>query len=230
VGLTVSYRAGTNGATVVLLPGSGSTRRSVFPHAEALAARGYSVALVDPRGLGESSGRAMAYGWTGEADVRAVLDWLVAQPGVDGSRIGILGLSMGAEQALTAASNDERVAAVVAEGGSERSYEDVRRTLGGLSLALGVPQYRALFGATELLSGVRPPEPLQDLMARFDSRPVLLLNTAHEAPYGQRYVQASNGAAMLWAPASQEHINSLAEQPEEWEKRVIGFFDEALLR
>ena len=166
----------------------------------------------------------------GETDVRAVTDWLVAQPGVDGSRIGILGLSMGGEQALTAAANDSRLRAVVAEGASERSYEDVRRTLFGASVALGVLQYRALFGATELLGGVRPPEPLEDLVSRIGPRPVLLLNTAKEAHYGQRYAAASNGAATLWAPASQEHINALAEQPEEWETRIIDFLDEALLR
>jgi hypothetical protein len=58
---------------------------------------------------------------------------------------------------------------------------------------------------------------------------VLLLNTAHEAPYGQRYVEASKGAATLWTPSSREHIGSLAEQPEEWKTRVIDFFDESLL-
>jgi len=226
--LAVSYRPGTSGATVILLPGSGSTRRSVFPHAEKLAKRGYGVVLVDPRGLGESSGRAMGYGWSGGEDVRAVVDWLVAQPGVDASRIGVLGLSMGAEQALTAAAYDDRLAVVVAEGGSERSYEDVRGTLGGVSVLLGVPQYRALFGATELLSGERPPEPLETLVSRIGPRPMLLLNTAGESHYGQRYAEASNGSATLWAPASQTHINALAENPEEWETRVVGLLDEAL--
>jgi len=226
--LAVSYRPGSNGATIVCLPGSGSSRRSVFPHAEQLARQGYGVVLVDPRGIGESTGKAMGYGWSGERDVRTVTDWLVAQKGVDASRIGVLGLSMGGEQALTAAANDSRLRAVVAEGASERSYEDVRRTLGGVSVALGVPQYRALFGMTELLSGERAPEPLEDLVARIGPREVLLLNTAHEAPYGQRYVEASKGAATLWAPSSEDHIGALAEQPEAWKARVIDFFDESL--
>jgi len=226
--LALSYRPGSNGATVICLPGSGSTRRAIAPHAELLAKAGYGVVLVDPRGLGESTGRAMGYGWSGGRDVRAVTDWLLAQPGVDAARVGVLGLSMGGEQALTAAGSDERLRAVVAEGATERCYEDVRRTLGGVSLALGVPQYRALFGTCELLSGEEPPPALEPLVGRIGPRRALLLATEREAHYGERYEAASEGAVVLWAPSSVNHIGALAEHPREWEQRVISFFDGAL--
>lgn len=225
--LGASYVAGTNGATVVCLPGAGSARRAVVPHARVLASHGYGVVLVDPRGHGASSGDAMEYGWHGETDVRAVTDWLARQPGVDPGRIGVLGLSMGGEQALTAARSDARLAAVVAEGATARSYEDVRRTLGGLSVVVGVPQYRALFGLADLLSDASEPAPLEDAIREAQPRPTLLITTASEASYGRRYA-AIPGEVELWAPASEQHIGALAENPDEWEQRVVGLLDAAL--
>jgi len=156
------------------------------------------------------------------------LDWVAKQPGVDTGRLGVLGLSMGGEQALTAAGADERIAAVVAEGATARCYEDVRRTLGGLSVVLGTPQYRALFGMSDLLSEATPPVPLEDAIETAQPRPMLLLATDDEAHYGERYA-AIPGDIELWAPSSERHIGTLAEDPQQWEQRVVGFFDNVLI-
>ena len=54
VGLSGWYVPSHNGAAVVLLPGSGSTRSAVLDHAVVLAGGGYGVLLFDARGHGES--------------------------------------------------------------------------------------------------------------------------------------------------------------------------------
>jgi uncharacterized protein len=80
-----------------------------------------------------STGRPMAWGWHGDDDVYAAIDVLKSTPGVDPSRVGVVGLSMGGEEALGAAAFDQRIRAVVAEGATGRSPAD----LGWLATAYG---------------------------------------------------------------------------------------------
>ena len=113
----------TNGAAVVLRHGSGSTRNSTLDHAAFLAHAGYGVLLMDARGHGLSGGRINELGWHGPQDIRTGVDYLVQQADVTRG-IGILGLSMGGEEAINAAALDSRIAAVVAEGVGTSTYVD----------------------------------------------------------------------------------------------------------
>ena len=124
VALAGWYVPGSNGAGVILRHGSGSERSATVDQAAVLARHGYAVLLVDARGHGRSAGRAMDLGWYGDLDTVAAVDFLVAQPGVDPARIGIVGLSMGAEEAIGAAAVDPRLGAVVAEGATGRTRAD----------------------------------------------------------------------------------------------------------
>ena len=118
------YVPSTNGAAVALLHGAGSTRTSVLDHAAVLAKAGYGVLLYDARGHGRSDGRAMDFGWFGDLDVAAAISYLVDRPEVDDDRVGVVGLSMGGEQAVGAAASDPRIRAVVAEGATNRVAGD----------------------------------------------------------------------------------------------------------
>ena len=64
----------------MLLHGSGSTRSAVLDQAAVLAEGGYGVLLFDARGHGESGGRAMDFGWYGDADIAGALDYLAGAP------------------------------------------------------------------------------------------------------------------------------------------------------
>ena len=66
VRLSAWYIPSRNGAAVVLLPGSGSTRSAVLAQAAVLARHGYGTLLMDGRGHGLSSGHAMDFGWWGD--------------------------------------------------------------------------------------------------------------------------------------------------------------------
>ncbi len=135
---------------------------------------------------------------------------------------------MGGEQALTEAATDARVAAVVAEGATQRTYDDVYATLRGIEKVVGVPQYRALYGLADWLTPAQAPAPLAEAVSSIAPRRVLLLNTQQEAKYGERYAEAGGRSVTLWAPASAEHTRALAENRAEWEQRVVGFLDDAL--
>jgi pimeloyl-ACP methyl ester carboxylesterase len=114
-----------NGAAIVLLPGSGSTRHAVLDHAALVAHHGYGALLLDWRGHGRSAGRSMEFGWGAERDVTAAISFVLNQPGVTRG-VGVLGLSMGGEVGLTVAAMDHRVGALVVEGVSARTWADAR--------------------------------------------------------------------------------------------------------
>ena len=76
------YVPSRNGAAVVLLHGAGSTRSAVLAHAVVLADDGFGVLLYDARGHGRSQGRAMDFGWYGDLDVAAAVDFVAGQAGV----------------------------------------------------------------------------------------------------------------------------------------------------
>jgi len=99
------YVPGTNGAAVILMHGSSSTRAATLAHLRMLARNGYGILAFDARGHGESAGQANAFGWRGDDDIAGAVRYLRDRAGVDPGRIAALGLSMGAEEALRAAAD-----------------------------------------------------------------------------------------------------------------------------
>jgi uncharacterized protein len=99
------YVPGRNRAAIVLVHGGGGDREGAVRHARMLARAGYGVLLYDARGRGRSEGHENAFGWRWHRDVRGAVDYLRAR-GV--RRIGLLGLSTGAEAVVTEAAHDPR--------------------------------------------------------------------------------------------------------------------------
>lgn len=115
-------------AAVVIVHGSGTSARDnpwTSAYAEALAARGILVLYPDKRGSGESSGDwrtasvdALA------ADVRAGVAVLLQQPGVDSTRVGLIGFSQGGYVASVAAAEDPAVSFTAVISGGTASLRD----------------------------------------------------------------------------------------------------------
>src|SRR6185312_9486719 len=93
------YVPSRNGAAVIAFPG----RRGPQAHARMLARHGYGVLLFDRRGEGASDGDGNMFGWGGDRDVLAAVEYLRSRPDVDPRRIGGIGLSVGGELMLQAA-------------------------------------------------------------------------------------------------------------------------------
>ena len=89
-----------------------------------LARHGYGVLLFDRRGEGSSDGEPNAFGWGGDRDVKAAIDFLQPRPDVDRDRIGGIGLSVGGEMMLEAAAETDDLKAVVSEGAGARAFSE----------------------------------------------------------------------------------------------------------
>lgn len=102
---------------IVMSHGFSATRRMGLPaFAEAFAAAGFAVALYDHRCLGGSEGtpRLAIDPWLQTMDMRAVLDWLERQPGIDPGRLALWGSSFSGGESIVLAAVDQRVRAVIA--------------------------------------------------------------------------------------------------------------------
>jgi pimeloyl-ACP methyl ester carboxylesterase len=218
------YAPGTNGAAVVLVHGGGGDRQGTIRHARMLAAAGYGVLLYDARGRGESSGRENAFGWEWHRDVRGAVDFLAAA-GVD--RVGLLGLSTGAEAVVTEAASDARVGAVVADGLQGRTPADAGNLSFGNRISMQ-PAFVVLSAAIRAVSGEHEPAPLLGLVHRLAAtRPLLLISTeAFERELDRAYVRGT--AADLWELPQTAHTQGLQARPAAYAARVLALFDGAL--
>jgi dienelactone hydrolase len=222
-----------NGAAVVLRHGAGSTRSSVLDQAVVLARHGYGVLLTDARGLGASEGTSMAWGWYGDDDLAAAVDFVSTVSGVDPTRIAVLGLSMGGEEALGAAGRDRRIRAVVSEGVTGRSAAD----LGWLVSAYGwrgsvtLAVHRAQTWLADALSAADEPAALGDAAAALPPRRALLIaagSSADEQHAARAIAARAPDAIEVWVVPGAGHTQGLRRSPDEWERRVTAFLAEAL--
>ena len=232
-GLTIAgwYIPSGNGAAVIAVHGAGKNRTKTLEHAAMLARNGYGVLMIDLRGYGASEGSINSMGWTGYKDIPAAVEFLEAQDDVDEGSVGGLGLSMGGEVLLQAAGEDSGsgLAAVVSEGAGARTYKEVLEVPGSEKyIALASLFVRE--ATIKLLTGVGVPPTNDDTIARFAPNPVMLISgdVGEEREWNQIMRDRNEGTVELYE-ANGGHIDGLSTQPEEYEARVIAFFDRSLL-
>jgi dienelactone hydrolase len=219
------YAPSRNGATVIVFPG----RRGPVRHARLLARHGYGVLMLDRRGEGESEGDYNARGWGGEPDLEAAIDYLAAR---HQDRIGGLGLSVGGELLLQTAARDPRLRAVVSEGAGRQSLADQLQTPDVPKAIRWLSPMTIETAAGVVLANRMPPGGLVDALPRIAPRPVLLISGGHgsaDEELNSVYRDAGGPTVTHWEIAEAGHTGGLAAVPDEYERRVVGFFDQALL-
>jgi len=220
-----------NGASVVLKHGAGSSRTATIRHAGVLARHGYGVLMMDARGHGRSGGLGMDIGWYGDEDTTAAVTFLSRQGDVVPTKIGVVGLSMGGEEAIGAAGVDPRIRAVVAEGATGRTAadnEDIRAEGHATTLEQGLD--RLTYGLTDLLTRASPPASLRSSVVSSDADFLLIAagTAEREALAAASMRSADPQRVRTWTVPRAAHVEGLATEPEEWERRVVGFLDSEL--
>ncbi len=223
------YVPSRNRAAVIAFPG----REGPVPHARMLVRHGYGVLMIDRRGEGASEGDYNARGWGGERDLEAAVDYLAGRQDVDVHRIGGLGLSVGGELLIQTAAREPRLAAVVSEGAGMQSaadqveHPDVPEPLRVVSPMI----VETLAGV--VLANHEPPPGLTTAIRRVAPRPVLLIDAGRGNPDEEMnavYQDAGGPTVSRWTIPRAGHTGGLAAEPGRYERRVISFFDEALVR
>lgn len=233
VELAAWYMAGDNRAGVVVVHGAGSTRSDVLDQAAVLARSGYALVLIDARGHGDSGGTAMDFGWYGDLDIAAGISFLASRPEVDPGRIGVVGFSMGGEEAIGAAAADPRIRAVVAEGATARQAADK----GWLSDAYGWRGWlqeqveKVQYGITDYLTEASPPIALRSAVADAPGTRFLLITAGNVDDEGRAASHIRAGAServTVWDVDGADHTGGYDTRPDDWQQRVVEFLDESL--
>ena len=209
-----------NGSAVVLVHGGGGDRQGAIRHARMIAGAGYGVLLYDARGRGESAGHENAAGWEWDRDVRGAVSYLTSR-GIH--RVALLGLSTGAEAAVTEAASDSRVKAVVADGLQGRTASDAGNL--GFANRISIQPALAVIGTEiRLARGETQPKPLLTLVREVArTRPLLVIGTvSFERELDRAYTRGTN--AELWELPRTEHTRGLEDHPSQYRKRVLAIF------
>ena len=218
------YIASRNGAAIVLVHGGGGDRQGTIRHARMLAEAGYGVLLYDARGRGESTGHENAFGWRWDRDVRGAVSYLQAR-GIH--RVGLLGLSTGAEAVVTEAATDPRVGAVVADGLQGRTPDDASHLGFGNRISLE-PAFAVAAAEIRLARGEPQPRPLFGLVHELArTRPLLLIGTvSYEREFDRAYTRGTR--AQLWELPETAHTQGLHDHPAAYRARVLALFRRGL--
>jgi uncharacterized protein len=216
-----------NGATVIAFPGRSGPQK----HTRMLVRHGYGVLLFDRRGEGASEGDPNAFGWVGDRDLHAAVAYLRSRPDVNADRIGAIGLSVGGEMLIHAAAHSDAFKAIVSEGASGQSARDGFANGDTLDSVLGGGVNTV---ATALFTNTLPPPSLKSEVAKIAPTAVLFIygengQGGSERKPNKLFYAAAGEPKQIWEVAGGQHIAGITTQPKEYERRVIGFFDDALL-
>jgi len=224
------YLPPQNGAVILLIHGAGDSRNGVRSYAAMLASHGYGVFAIDLRGHGESEGRTNRLGWQGTPDVSAAVAYLESR--LEVKAVGGMGLSMGGEVLLGAASANPQIKAIVADGASRRSLEEL------LALEQERPLVRnftarVMYATVRVFGGVRPPEPLLQSMQDAPGTQFFFIAAGEkelEVAFNELFAQTLGGRGQLWVVPGAAHVHGYFTDPDSYEEKVISFFDQVLLK
>ena len=206
------YVPSRNRAAVIAFPG----RTGPVAHARMLARHGYGVLLFDRRGEGQSDGDFNAFGWGGDADLKAAMTFLAGRPDVDSARIGGLGLSVGGELMIETAAEDPRLHAVVSEGAGVRSLAEHWDDPGPAAAQKPFSNLVVQTLALAVLSNQGPPPGLTDLVDDIAPRPLLLIRGLDGQPQealNRVYYAAAREPKTLWEVPGAGHTAALSAHP-----------------
>lgn len=168
---------GRSQSTIILLHGFGCRRQEMLDRALALNQAGYSTLLFDLHGQGDSDGDAVTLGFYERQDALAAVEYLKTRDDVDGSNIGVLGISMGASVAIMAAAMNPDIKAVIADSPFESATRGIEE---GFTRVTGLPRFP--FGPITLTFiewrlGISPEDiaPIEKVAA-ISPRPLLLIH------------------------------------------------------
>jgi uncharacterized protein len=224
VRLSAWYTPPQNGVVILSAHGYPGHRSSTF-HA-LFAARGYGVISWDARALGESAGEASSLGYHEVLDVKAALDYALSEAG-PGVRVGAFGISMGAATVIRAAAVYPEIEAVAADSAFASLDEIFTQTIPYPILR----PFVRFFAQRETGASIRAVSPLDEI-GQISPRPVFLLQGERDQVVppdsARRLYEQAGEPRRLWTEPGISHVGLYFAMPQEYERRVVGFFDEYL--
>jgi uncharacterized protein len=218
------YTPPQNGAVILVAHGYGDKRAEDF--FALFASHGYGVVAWDFRAHGKSAGDFSSLGYYEVLDVKAALDFALAQPNVE--HVGGWGGSMGAATMIRATAQYPEIEALVADSPFATLEDEI-------DIRVPFPIMRPLIRFfAERESGVKLDwvRPIDDI-SKISPRPIFIIQGLGDKMIlldsAQRLYDAAGEPRQIWLEDNVPHLNMYAYYKAEYTKRVIKFFDGYLL-
>lgn len=220
--------------TVILFHGLGDNRKGMIGYIQLFLRNGYNVLTPDWRAHGESGGEIVTYGIKEKGDVTSWIDWL--QNSTDSKKYYALGKSYGAAVLLESLQYENRFSAAAAESSfatfREAAYDRGGQLIGSSDFAgrtIFFPAVETAFWTASWKYSLDFDQisPLKSLAVT--KTPVLLIHGDMDNNLPVRHSrlmyssQQKNPMIQYWESHA-GHAGTLGKSPDEFEKRVIGWF------
>jgi len=217
---------------IVILHGHGGSMDWDIQRAPHFHRAGFNVLLFDFRAHGRSDGRLATFGYLERQDVLGAVDFL-KERGM--RRIGLLGFSYGGIASMLSAPLCPDIHAVVSDGGPARLCS----AIAGRAVQLGLPRRLGrllgwwVVAVTSLRLGVNlfRYEPVR-WVGKISPRPIFFVHGELD-PYLDDFddlVAAAGEPKEVWRLPGVGHTKASEVYPEEFYRRVVGFFQRNLLQ
>ncbi len=212
------------GAVILLAHGYGDNRPE-WVYA-LLAKKGYGVLAWDARAHGESGGDISTLGYLEILDVKAALDFALAQPDVN--HVGAWGGSMGGATMIRATAEFPQIEALIVDS-SFASLDAEVDFLAPYPLLNPLAKLMMGIGLGVDLGQVSPAAAI----GKISPRPVYIIHGSRDSVASPESAEilfnAANDPKQLWLEEDAIHLGIHMENPPRYQRRVIRFFDEWLL-
>ncbi len=212
---------------IILNHGTPGNRVSMTSRAAFLFQHGFNVLLFDFQSYGKSQGELSTLGMVESKDILAAISYLHSLPATMFSKIGVLGLSMGATAAVLAASRTTDILALVAEScpvDATLVKTDVPDEAARQADKLLVEQ---VYGVD--ITQVRPIDVAHKLAGL---TAIFFVNgdvdTITPLAGMQALYDSAGDPKQYWIVPGAQHAQSFAVDPQDYIQRVDAFFDEFL--
>lgn len=222
-----------NGNAVILFHGLGDNRLGMTGYAQLLLSHGYTVLMPDARAHGESGGDLATFGIIERDDIRRWFEWL--EQSTLPTCIYAIGESMGAAQLLESLAVEPHFCAVVAESSfsnfREIAYDRMGQRFGtgpwvGRTVLRPVVEIALLIARTKYQVDLTQASP-EDAVAHTHV-PVLLIHGIVDSNIPLRHslrLIAHNPQLQFWRVPGADHCGAMSTAPQEFEHRVLSWFD-----
>lgn len=224
----------SNRAAVIVVHGYKDDRAAMLPEAAILARHGYGVIMADLRAHGQSQGETITFGKYEVRDLEAQYQYLLTRSDVDPGKIGLLGNSMGATIAILYAAQNPAIKATLADSAFASLQDSIGKGVESLAHLPAFPFAPLIefFAEQETHSQASEISAVAHIH-EISPRAVFLLQGGQDdiipTDSGQRLYDAAGDPKALWFDARVGHTGFRRDQPAEYERRVIAFFDKYLL-
>lgn len=231
------YIPGQNGATVMVQHGSPGGRQDGLFEAELLNRHGYNVLMGSYRAHDESDGELITFGYHELKDMAAWHQYLETRDDVDPAAIGLFGESMGGGTSILYVAQNEDIKALATASAFALTQATVENFI---DYELDLPDWitpilaRLIVFWAEREAGMKT-EVLdtEAVIDQISPRPVLIIQGGNEDKIspdsGQRLYDAAGEPKELWFVPEAGHVNFEKFRPEEYEQRLLAFYDQYLL-